>query len=432
VSRPRGWPAALVALQHDDFRLLWLGQLVSNAGSMMQSAAILWHVALLAPPDQKGLALGLVGLTRVVPIVALSLISGVIADAHDRRRVMFVTQTALILVAGALALLTFRGEITLLQLYALSALGAAATTFDGPARQALVPRLVPREHFPNAIGLNTIMFQAASVLGPALAGIVIAAGGPAWAYALNAASFLAVIAALLAMKLPGGAAAEPGERSDVSLRAALDGLRFTFSQPLIRSTMLLDFFATFFSSATALLPIFAQDVLRVGPTGYGALYAAPAVGALVAGAIMVPLAERIDRRGPTLLWAVAAYGAATIVFGLSRDFALTFACLAATGAADTVSMVLRNIIRQLSTPDSLRGRMTSVNMMFFMGGPQLGELEAGLVAQGFGAPASVVTGGVGCLVATAWTAWRTPELRADRTRSAPEVEPRVSPRVHNS
>jgi hypothetical protein len=161
-----------------------------------------------------------------------------------------------------------------------------------------------------------------------------------------------------------------------------------------------------------LLPIFAQDVLKVGPAGYGALYAAPAVGALVAGGAMVPLADRIAHRGRTLLWAVIAYGAATVVFGLSTSFALTFACLAATGAADTVSMVLRNIIRQLATPDSLRGRMTSVNMMFFMGGPQLGELEAGLVAQGFGAPISVITGGLGCLVATAWTAWRTPELRS--------------------
>jgi MFS family permease len=427
VTPQHTWPKSLVALQHGDFRLLWLGQLVSNSGSMMQSAAILWHVALLAPPGKKGLALGLVGLTRVVPIVALSLLSGVIADAHDRRRVMFVTQAALTLVAAALAALTWSGGITLGLLYALSALGAAATSFDGPARQALIPRLVPREHFPNAIGLNTIMFQAASVLGPALAGVVIAAGGPAWAYALNAVSFLAVIAALAAMKLPGGASAEPGARSEVSLRAALDGLRFTFSQPLIRSTMLLDFFATFFSSATALLPIFAQDVLKVGPAGYGALYAAPAVGAVVAGAIMVPLAERIEHRGRTLLWAVIAYGAATVLFGLSTSFVLTFLCLAATGAADTVSMVLRNIIRQLSTPDSLRGRMTSVNMMFFMGGPQLGELEAGLVAQGFGAPISVITGGLGCLVATAWTAWRTPELRAYGRDSAPSAAPRLEP-----
>jgi MFS family permease len=188
--------------------------------------------------------------------------------------------------------------------------------------------------------------------------------------------------------------------------------------------MLLDFFATFFASATALLPIYAQDILHVGPAGYGWLYAAPSVGAVATGAFMVRLVDRIDRRGPVLLWAVAGFGLATIGFGLSRSFMLTFLCLALTGAADTVSMVLRNIIRQLSTPDRLRGRMTSVNMIFFMGGPQLGELEAGLVAQGFGAPISVVTGGLGCLAATGWIAWKTPALRRYRREdhSIPPIE----------
>jgi MFS family permease len=175
--------------------------------------------------------------------------------------------------------------------------------------------------------------------------------------------------------------------------------------------MLLDFFATFFSSATALLPIFAQDILRVGARGYGWLYAAPAVGAMATSAAMVPLVERIERRGAWLLWAIAGYGLATVVFGVSGSFWITFACLAMTGATDTISMVIRNIIRQLETPDRLRGRMTGVNMVFFMGGPQLGELEAGLVANWFGAPFSVITGGLGCLVATAWVAASTPALR---------------------
>src|SRR6185503_12762998 len=193
---------------------------------------------------------------------------------------------------------------------------------------------------------------------------------------------------------------ESGSRDDVSWHAALEGLRFVFRSPLIRSTMLLDFFATFFSSAMALLPIFAQDILRVGANGYGWLYAAPAVGALITSAAMVPLTERIDRRGSTLLWAVGLFGAATIGFGISRSFWLTFFCLAMTGAADTVSMIIRNIIRQLETPDRLRGRMTGVNMVFFQGGPQLGEMEAGAVANWFGATVSVVTGGLGCLIAT--------------------------------
>jgi MFS family permease len=208
------------------------------------------------------------------------------------------------------------------------------------------------------------------------------------------------------------------QRPEVSWAAAREGLEFVFRTPLIRSTMLLDFFATFFASAMALLPMVATDLLHVGAEGYGWLSAAPSVGAAIAGVIMAPIAGRIRRRGAVLLWAVALYGVATIAFGLTRDFAVAFACLAMTGAADNVSMVIRNIIRQLATPDHIRGRMTSVNMIFFMGGPQLGELEAGLVAQSFGVVASVVTGGVGCVAAVAWIAARTPALRRYRREDA--------------
>jgi MFS family permease len=178
--------------------------------------------------------------------------------------------------------------------------------------------------------------------------------------------------------------------------------------------MLLDFFANFFASAIALLPIFAQDILNVGARGYGWLYAAPSAGAMLTSLLMVRLTDRIERRGLVLLWSVAVYGLATVVFGLSRSFWLTFAALAMTGAADTVSMVLRNVIRHLGTPDHLRGRMVSVNMIFFAGGPQLGELEAGLVANALGAPISVISGGIGALVATVWIGRTTPQLSGYR------------------
>jgi MFS family permease len=194
-----------------------------------------------------------------------------------------------------------------------------------------------------------------------------------------------------------------------------------FRAPLIRSTMLLDFFATFFSSATALLPIFAQDILQVGARGYGWLYAAPAAGALVTSAIMIRIVDWIERRGEVLIGAIAVYGAATVAFGVSRQFWVSFLCLAATGAADTVSMTFRNLIRQLETPDRLRGRMMGVNMVFFIGGPQLGELEAGLVANWLGAVFSVVSGGLGCLAATAWIAAVTPVLRAYRRQDPAEL-----------
>ena len=397
------------ALQHRNFRLIWIGQLVSMAGSMMQSAAILWHVSILVDPGQRGLALGLVGLVRVVPIVVFSLVAGVVADAHDRRRLMLFTQTGMLISAALLAWVAFAGVRAVWPIYALAAMGAAFGTFDNPARQALIPTLVPAADLPNAISLNAIMFQTAAVVGPAAGGVLIGELGIGWAYAFNAASFLCVIAAVLLMRgVPGNTEASA---SRVSLTAAIEGLRFVFRTPLIRSTMLLDFFATFFASATALLPIFAQDILHVGARGYGVLSAAPSVGAILASLVMVRAVDHIERRGPVLLWAIAFYGLATLVFGFSHVFVLSFLCLAITGAADTVSMVIRNLVRQLATPDHLRGRMTSVNMIFFMGGPQLGELEAGLVASAWGPVLSVVSGGLGCLFVTALVAARTPQLR---------------------
>ena len=412
-------PASIVALRYRNFRLIWFGLFVSFTGSMMQNAALLWHVSLLVSPQRKGLALGLVGLAKVVPIIVFSLISGVVADAWNRRTLMLFTQISATIVAAALAVLTFRGLAVVWPIYVLAALSAAVGAFDLPARQALYPMLVPREHLANAITLNTIMFQTASVVGPSLGGLVIYAGGVGWVYVANAVSFFFVIVSLLMMRdVPAREPSEEGSRDDISFHAALEGLRFVFSSPLIRSTMLLDFFATFFSSATALLPIFAQDILQVGAAGYGWLYAAPAAGALVASATMVPLSSRIERRGPTLLYAVAGYGLATVVFGLSRSFWLTFACLALVGATDIVSTIIRNVVRQLETPDRLRGRMTGVNMVFFMGGPQLGEFEAGAVASWLGAAFSVVSGGIGCLIATGWVAATTPSLRQYRRDEA--------------
>jgi MFS family permease len=406
---------SFVALRHRNYRLIWIGLLASMTGSTMQNAALLWHVSLLVSPERKGLALGLVGLVKVAPIIIFSMVSGVVADAWNRRRLMLFTQTGSAMVAAALAFVAYRGGPAVWPVYALAALSAAVGTFDLPARQALVPMLVPREHLPNAISLNTIMFQTASVIGPSLGGVLIAASSVAWAYAVNALSFAFVIVALLMMRdVPEREPSEAGSRDDVSWHAALQGLQFVFRQPLIRSTMLLDFFATFFSSATALLPIFAQDILKVGPEGYGWLYAAPAFGAVATSAAMIPYTARIERRGPVLLWAIGVFGLATVVFGVSRWFWLTFACLAVTGAADTISIIIRNIVRQLETPDRLRGRMIGVNMVFFIGGPQLGEFEAGAVANWLGATFSVVSGGVGCLIATAWVTAATPALRRYR------------------
>jgi MFS family permease len=424
VASRSGLRQSVVALQHRNFRLIWLGLLLSFIGSFMQNAAILWHVSLLVAPERKGLALGFVGLVRVLPIVIFSLVSGVVADAFDRRRLMLMTNIAAGAVAIVLAILTLRGLTVVWPIYALAAVGAAVSAFDLPARQALMPTLVPREHLPNAIALGSIMLQLASVVGPSLGGLLIAAEGVASAYIVNAISFGFVIIALLMMTPQESPKTDlPAKREDVSLKAAAEGLKFVFQSPLIRSTMILDFLVTFFASATALLPIYAQDILHVGAQGYGWLYAAPSAGAVLTSAAMVPLTERIDRRGKVLIWAVVGHGVATVVFGFATGFWVAFIALALTGATDTVSMVIRNIVRQLETPDRLRGRMTGVNMVFFIGGPQLGELEAGLVANWFGAPFSVISGGIGCLLATAWITSITPALRRYRREQAPDATP---------
>ena len=298
------------------------------SGTMMQGAAILWHIALLAPPGWKALSLGLVGLARIGPILVFGLWSGVLADAVDRRRLMLVAQVTMMLAATGLALVTASGHASPWNILLIAGFGAAAGAADGPARQALLPSLVPREHLPNAISLNSIVFQTASVVGPCARGRR-AGDRRRWraVYALNALSFVATISALLLMRdLPP---ARPPDRRAISAKSLGEGLRFVFGTPLLRATMLLDGLATFFCSATALLPLFAQDVLQVGPRGYGWLFAAPSIGAVMASAVMIRLAGRIRRRGVVLLSAVAIYGVATIAFGLSRTFWPMFLALAA-------------------------------------------------------------------------------------------------------
>jgi MFS family permease len=415
--------APYLALRHRDYRRLIASQMFSLIGTQMQVVAINWHVYLLT---RSPLALGFVGLTRVLPIIAFSLWGGVVADRHDRRRVMITTQTAMTIVALALAGGTATGHVTLWTLYVLNAFSAAASAFDGPSRQALIPRLVPPEDLPGALSLNLSVFQASLIGGPALAGLVIAghassaAGGAtadtrslALIYFLNAVSFLAVIFALATMRTSG---AHSHEEAGTETWAALrEGLRFVFTTPLMVWTMGLDFLATFFSGATSLLPIFADQVLHVGARGYGVLAAAPAVGAL-GGALFLSIRPLPPKQGRVFLWAVAAYGASTVVFGLSRTFWLTLVALAGVGLADSISTVIRQTLRQFITPDRLRGRMTSVNMIFFMGGPQLGELEAGFVASLFastvvGVTFSVVSGGAATVLITAGIAAAAPVLR---------------------
>jgi MFS family permease len=429
-------------LRHRDFRLLWISQLVSLTGSQMQTVALHWHVYLLTG---SALALGALGLTRVVPVVLFSLWGGVTADRYDRRVIMFAAQATMLAGALALAVLTFTAHESLAVLYAANALLAAASAFDNPARNALVPRLVPPAELPAALSVNLTMFHAAFIGGPALAGLLIAGVGMphgglaaltassaprdtaplALVYGLNALSFLGVLHAVVLMRTSGRV--EPGSGGhDRPLTALREGLRFVFRTPIMVWTMGVDFLATFFAGSLSLLPIFADQVLHAGPAGYGWLVSAPALGALV-GSLYTSVRPLPARQGRILLASIAFYGVATVVYGLSRSYWVTYVALALTGLADLVSTVIRQTLRQMLTPDHLRGRMTSVNMIFFMGGPQLGELEAGLVASLFasaalGATVSVVSGGVATVLLAAGVGVLAPVVRE-------YVQPETVPRA---
>jgi len=399
--------SAFSSLRHRDFRLLWMGQIVSVTGSQMQLVAINWHIYLLT---RSALALGMVGAFRAVPIILCSLLGGVVADVIDRRRLMMMTQTVMLSCSVVLAWVTFGGLQRVWPIFLLTSIASAAWAFDTPARQALMPALVPAKDFPNAVSLSMLMFQIGMILGPTLAGFLIASHGPGLVYAVNAASFVAVIAGLALMRATGRPTESESQRTNISLDALLEGLRFVWRTPIIVQTMTLDFVATFFASANQLLPIFAKDILLVGARGLGFLAAAPASGAVIAGLVMARTGT-LKKQGKVVILSVAIFGAATIAFGVSRVFWVSLLMLAVTGAADTVSTILRQTIRQLATPNNLRGRMTSINMIFFMGGPQLGEVEAGAVASLISAPLSVITGGVGCVVAAVITLVAAKNLR---------------------
>jgi MFS family permease len=395
------------ALRHRRYLYLWLGLMVSIAGSQMQVAALHWHIRILTgEPDP--LALGGIGLARILPVIVFSFLGGPVADTFNRRRILFITQSVMAFTALVLAYLTYVGQITIWHIYLLTALQASAVAFDGPARQAMVPNLVPASDLPNAFSMSSIAMNTGSIIGPALAGVVIAALGQEYTYFFNAISFTAVILALAAM---GPVSQDAHKAPGISLGAMLDGVRFIISKPVILSSMLLDFVATFFASANTMMPIVAKDILKVGEIGFGWLSSAQAIGSVITGVIVSQIPS-LRRQGPTLLAAVAVFGLATILFGLADSFVFAMLTLMIMGAADTVSTIIRNTIRQLQTPDHIRGRMTSVNQIFFQGGPQLGEVEAGIVASLFGVPFAIISGGIGCIVGTFLIVRKWPQLRA--------------------
>ncbi|MGE5251159.1 MAG: MFS transporter, partial [Bacteroidota bacterium] len=317
------------ALRHRRFFYLWLGQLISIAGTQMQIWALFWHIRTLTA---QPIALGGIGMARIVPVILFSLIGGAVADSYNRRNVLFITQTSAAILAVVLGLLTQFGHITLWHIYALTALQAVAVAFDGPSRQALIPNLVPAKDLPNAFSLTSMAFQAGAVIGPAVSGLVIAASGQQAVYYINAASFLAVIVALFMIgDVPQKGAARA---SGVSLAAIREGIHFIVTRPIILSSMLVDFVATFFASANTLMPIVARDILKVGVVEYGWLSAAQSVGAVLA-ALVISQVHTLRKQGPLFLGSVAIFGIATVFFGLTRSFVIAWGALAVTGAADS-------------------------------------------------------------------------------------------------
>jgi MFS family permease len=394
------------AMKSEKFRLYIIGHLVSIAGTQMQLWSLYWHLRNLS--DQPMVISG-IGLVRFIPIIALSLVAGVVADRFNRRIITVITQIGLALTAAALGWMTARGAITLWSLFGLVVIHSILTAFDVPARQALVPSLVPPEHLTSAYSLNSIASKVGGIVGPACAGLVIASLGLQWSYWINALSFIAVITALILMGTVPGESVQRNDPTTSTLQEIRSGIEFIRQSPIILAAMLMDFFGTFFSSANTLLPFVARDILDVGPVKYGWLSSGQAIGTLLV-ALYISQKHELKHQGKAIAMSILFFGAATILFGISRNFWLTLSALILIGVFDGLSSIIRNTVRQVLTPHEMRGRMMSITQIFFKGGPQLGEVESGLAAQWLGIPGAIVAGGIGCIVASLYVLKRHPQL----------------------
>ena len=390
-------PYAPLRLVH--YRRFLLGGILASGAAEMQVVALGWE---LYERTSSTTALGLVGLAMFVPMLLMTLPAGHMADRHSRQALLLASQGLSACASLGLAALSYwKGPVPLA--YAALAVAGLASALGRPARGAILRQLVPDHLVGTAVTWNSSGWQFASVAGPALGGLVIAVtGGATWAFVLGFLASIAVIG------LFGSIRPTPVERTTdpISLGSLLAGLRFVRQTEMILAAMTLDLFAVFLGGAVALLPVFAKDILQIGPVGLGWLRAAPSAGA-VAMALTLAHLPLTRRAGPAMLWAVACFGAATVGFGLSRNPYLSFALLAITGASDMVSVVVRSTLVQVLTPDSMRGRVGAINSIFIGSSNELGGFESGMTARWFGPVASVVAGGIGtlCVVATVGLAW---------------------------
>ncbi|MGX7707923.1 MFS transporter [Methylobacterium sp. Gmos1] len=389
---PSGW----TLFRNRDFRLFGGARFLTGLAYQMQAVAVGWFVYDLT---RSALALGFVGLASFAPAMLGALVTGHVADTFDRRRVAAISYGLLALAGLGLMALAASHSTPVWPVYALMVLVGTARAFANPASQALLPTLVPREQFGSAIALNSSLWQSASVTGPALGGLLYALG-PAVVFGLAAACFACAAVSIVGIRPPPTAAVT--HRPAVTWATLLAGLTYIRSQPVVLGAITLDLVAVLLGGATALLPIFAQEVLFVGPLGLGLLRSMPALGS-VATAILLAHRPLTRGVGPRLLIAVGVFGLATIGFGLSTSLPLSMACLFVTGAADMVSVYVRQSLVQGETPDAMRGRVAAVNTVFIGASNELGEFESGTLAAFIGAVPAVVVGGVATVaVAALW------------------------------
>ena len=392
TSAPKSGRQALILTQHPSYGWFWLARIAAALGFQMQAVAVGWQVYELT---HSTFQLGMVGLVQFIPIVLLTFVAGHAADRYNRKVVFAAALGAQGLAVCALALGTSLHWLRTPGIYALVAVIGAARSFQGPANQALLPTLVPKPLVPKAIAWATGAFQTASVVGPAIGGLLYAFGAQV-PYAVSGTLSLAGSALMFAL-VRGGAA---GPREPTTLASLFSGVTFIRSKPDILGSISLDLFAVLLGGATALLPAFAKDILHTGAWGLGALRSAPAVGSLATSAWLArrPVLSGVGRK---MFAAVFVFGVATILFGLSRWFWLSLASLALLGAVDTVSVVIRSSLVLLETPDAMRGRVGAVNSLFIGTSNLLGEFESGVTASLMGTVAATVAGGVGTIVVAA-------------------------------
>jgi MFS family permease len=403
------------------FRAFWLARLSTTIAQMAMVIVIGWQVYDIARhsmgTEAAALRLGIIGLVQFVPLFLLTLVTGWAADRVDRRWIARLSVLLELLCAVVLALLAWRHATTLPWLYFIAALLGVARAFAGPALGALAPNLVPREILPRAIALSSIAWQSGAIGGPALGGYLYALA-PVAPYAASALLFAIALAGLFAIpRVP----LPDVDRSRDPWRQMIEGLRYVRHNRLVLGAISLDLFAVLLGGATAMLPVFARDVLHAGPEGLGHLRAAPAVGATLTAAFfaMRPLKHNV---GIKMLAAVGVFGAATIVFGLSRSMPLSLACLALLGAADMFSVYVRQSLIQLYTPDEMRGRVGAVSSLFISASNELGEAESGFLAALIGPVTAVIAGGFGAILVVLLWSWKFPELRLARSFDAPDLQ----------